>query len=97
MSEPADPALPATVRASKDVVWQEVEGQVVLLEMNAGRYYALDSVGSRMWEVLVEATSVAHARDRLLALFDVDAETLDHDLAELIGRLAGARLLVVAG
>ena len=97
MTEPPDPTLPANVRASGDVVWQEVEGQIVLLELNAGRYYALDAVGSRMWQVLVEESDVAQAKDRLLTLFDVDAATLERDLAELIGRLAAVDLLVNAG
>lgn len=90
-------SLPRHVRVGEDVIWQQVEGQVVLLELNAARYYTLDAVGSKMWEALLESADVDTARARLLDTFDVDDATLRRDLAELIERLAGSRLLVVAG
>ena len=95
MTGGAHRALPASVEAGSDVVWQMVDGQVVLLAFNAGRYYLLDPVGTRMWEVLLEDANVADAEQRLLAMFDVDDVTLRRDLAELIARLVDADLLQV--
>ncbi|MDQ6615965.1 MAG: PqqD family protein [Actinomycetota bacterium] len=95
MTDRAHPALPASVELGSDVIWQKVDGQVVLLALNPGRYYALDTVGSRIWEVLLEDSDVAHAQERLLMMFDVDDPTLRRDLAELIARLVGADLLEV--
>jgi len=77
----------------KSVVWQQVDGQVVLLESTAGRYYALDEVGSRIWQVLLECPILVEIEARLLAIFDVDEATLRRDLAELIDQMAQADLL----
>lgn len=87
------PVLPAMVQVAPDVVWQEVEGQVVLLNLKAGRYWSLDPVGSRMWQVLQDHPEVAVASEDLLAVYDVEETTLRRDLARLIGGLVDAGLL----
>src|SRR5262249_46846096 len=35
---------------SKDVLVQELGGESVLLNLNGGRYFGLDEVGTRMWQ-----------------------------------------------
>lgn len=92
-ADSASPALPATVQAKPDVVWQEVQGQVVLLDLQAGHYWSLDAVGSRMWQVLQEHPDVGTAVADLLDVFEVDEPTLRRDLVELIGRLVDTGLL----
>jgi coenzyme PQQ synthesis protein D (PqqD) len=89
------PELPRHVHVAEDVVWQMVDGEAVLFVVAAGRYYGLDDVGSRMWEVLQEFPDASEACDRLCAIYDVDDETLRSDLAAFIARLADAGLLRV--
>jgi hypothetical protein len=92
---PPEHPLPQRVAVHGDAVWQMVDGQVVLLTLSSGRYYRLDEVGSRMWELLDEHPDTHTAFEQLLAEFDVDATTLREDLGALIGKLADAGLLRV--
>jgi hypothetical protein len=85
--------LPGTVIVAADVIWQLVDEQVVVLELNAGRYYTLDPVGSRIWEALVECADVAAALQRLLDQFDVDETTLRRDLVRLIDEMVSSGLV----
>jgi hypothetical protein len=87
--------LPARVVAPDDVVWQEVDGKVSLTTLGDERYFALDAVGSRMWALLDESPDVATACDRLLALFEVDEDTLRADLGDFIAKLVDRGLLRV--
>ena len=59
----------------------------VLLNLDSERYFGLDPVGTRMWEVLGANGTVESAYDALLAEFDVDPEQLRRDLYELIEKL----------
>ncbi|HEV8063647.1 MAG TPA: PqqD family protein [Acidimicrobiales bacterium] len=90
--EPATP-LPTIVQASQHALWQVVDGEVVFLDMEGDRYFALDPVGSRIWETLMDSPDVAAAEERLLSIFEVDGPTLHRDLGELISRLAEAHLV----
>jgi len=68
----------------------------VLLNLDSERYFGLDPVGTRMWEVLGTNGTVESAYDALLAEFDVEPEQLRRDLYELIEKLREHGLLEVA-
>jgi hypothetical protein len=91
MSEP----IPTRVTKSTNTLFQEVGGEGVLLNLDTERYYVLDDVGMRMWQMLADDGDVTTALDQLLAEYDVDRATLSHDLIRLIGELEEAGLLVV--
>jgi coenzyme PQQ synthesis protein D (PqqD) len=89
------PALPRRVSIDEDVAWQKVDGRVVMLVLGSERYYRLDDVGSRMWELLEESADVHTAHTRLHAEYDADPSTLRRDLHDFIVRLAEAGILHV--
>jgi hypothetical protein len=78
-----------------DVLVQELEGESVLLNLNSGRYFGLDEVGTRMWQVLTTAGSIEAAHEMLVNEYDVEPERLRHDLELLVEKLAGHGLLEV--
>lgn len=81
------------VEIGEDVLFQQLQGEVVLLNMASQRYYGLDRVGARMWELLLESGNVDAVTDRLLETYDTDRLTLRSDLESLVGELVGAGLL----
>jgi Coenzyme PQQ synthesis protein D (PqqD) len=87
---------PAGVRIAPAIVFQEVEGEVVLLDLEADRYYSLDEVGTRCWQLLVEHGDWESVVAAMLAEFDVEEATLRSDLAAFRERLQGAGLVAPA-
>ncbi len=87
--------LPAQVAIPPDVLFQELEGEAVLLNLDTEHYYGLDEVGTRMWQLLAEHGDVATVAEQVLAEYDVDEATLHRDLADLIAELTDEGLLTV--
>ena len=87
--------LPLTVTISPDVLLQELNGEAVLLDLKNERYYGLDDIGTRMWQLLDSNGRVDAACARLLQEYEVDETTLKDDLADLINQLAEAGLISV--
>lgn len=87
--------LKARVRIPEDILFRDLDGEAVLLNLESGKYYGLDRIGSRMWNLLAEHGRVELAYQALLNEYEVDAVTLQADLIELIERLAGDGLLVI--
>jgi hypothetical protein len=79
--------LPRRVTMAPDVLFRELDGEAVILDLNSERYYGLDEVGTRIWQLLAEHGDVATVRDLMLAEYDVDGETLTRDMAGLIAHL----------
>lgn len=93
MNQSVNPQLPKSVSVPSGVLWQRVEDQIVLVDVNRGQYHRLDDVGTRMWELLGECSEVQAAYEQLFELYDVDGGTLRGDLAAFIAQLVDAGLL----
>ena len=74
------------------VYLREVNGQMVLLNLETEQYYGLDEVGAVIVNRLVELPRDA-AIDALLGDFDVDADTLRRDVDNLVADLLDVGLL----
>lgn len=83
----------ARVSVPEGVLLQELEGKAVLLNVQTGRYFGLDCVGTRMWDVLTRAESIERAYKSLMAEYDVDEQELRSDLEKLVAELLDHSLL----
>jgi hypothetical protein len=85
-----------SVKPKPSVVFQEVEGEMVLLDLDREMYFALDPVGTRCWQLLAEHGDVERIVATMVAEYDVDEHTFRHDFGDLIARLEAAELVVRA-
>lgn len=85
--------LSQQAKPSDDVLYQEVAGEGVLLDLASESYFGLDSVGMRVWTLLSEDPSLQHAFEVMCAEYEVDQERLESDLLALVGKLAEAGLV----
>jgi hypothetical protein len=85
------------VTVSPDVLFRVVGDEAVLLNLKTELYLGLDPVGTRMWDVLKESSSIQAAYDALLAEYEVTPDTLKNDLDEFVGKLVEQGLIEVKG
>jgi hypothetical protein len=85
------------IEISEDVLFQEVGGETVLLDLHSEQYFGLDAVGTRIWQLLGEGAGAEAVVEVLLAEYEVERETLVADVAELLDRLAEAGLIRLTG
>jgi hypothetical protein len=91
--------IPFTSRvlAPAHVLIRRVEGEAVLLNLNSERYFGLDPVGARMWELLTTSHSIQAAYENLLKEYDVGSGQLRENLETLLRNLLDNGLIEVAG
>lgn len=87
--------LQSTISAAKEQVSCELDGEMVILNLEDGVYYGLNRIGSRVWNLIQEPRMIATIRDLLLAEYEVDAARCEHDLFVLLENLAGAQLVEI--
>lgn len=81
--------------ASSELLKQKVDGEYVLVNLENQNYYALDLVGSRIWEILLESESTYAAFDQVLAEYEVEGDRLQSDLDQLISDLLASGLVTL--
>ena len=62
------------------IIFTDLDDTVVMMDPDAGSYYELDPVGTRIWALLAGARPVADLCVALLAEYEVDSETFRGDL-----------------
>ncbi|MBK9123577.1 MAG: PqqD family protein [Chloroflexi bacterium] len=75
------------------VLFKDIAGEAVLLNLNTETYFGLDEVGTRMWQVATTSETLQHAYDTLLEEYDVQSDVLRADLMRLIDELVSDGLL----
>ena len=81
------------VQISPEVLFQEVSGETVLLDLKSESYFGLDVVGTRMWGLLQSGSTLGEVVEALLSEYEVDRETLESDVGKLLEDLEQAGLI----
>jgi hypothetical protein len=61
-----------------------IDDEVVMLSLKNGEYYALNSVASRIWEIIEERKTVNEILQILMEEFEVDETTCLQDTLECL-------------
>lgn len=77
------------------VLFRELDGEAVLLNLENEAYFGLDEVGTDFWVKLTGAPNLQQGVDALLAVYDVDSSELSADVERMVDELTSAGLVEV--
>ncbi len=80
---------------SDTVFAQEVDGEMVLLDMESENYFGLDEVGTAIWQAMQEKETLKEVLEVLLEQYEVEAEVLERDLSDFVAKLLESGLVEV--
>lgn len=81
---------------SKDVLFRELEGEAVLLNLESGVYFGLDPVGTRIWALFPEHQLLSDIVQRIVAEYAVTEDCCAADLLTLVESLSREGLVRVS-
>jgi coenzyme PQQ synthesis protein D (PqqD) len=76
-----------------EVVTQRVEGETVLVHLRTNEIYALNTTGSRAWDLLAAGTSREGVQEELQREFDAPPDQIRDELDTLLSNLIEKKLL----
>ena len=71
-----------------DVIFSEIEGEFVALNINKGQCYGMDSIASKVWTLIAKPRSLEDICAELESQYDVDPDTCRADVGSLLEALA---------
>ena len=77
------------------VFTQEVDGEMVLLDMDSENYFGLDEVGTVIWQAMQENENLKDVLVVLLEQYDVKEDILEKDLLAFTASLKKSGLVKV--
>ncbi len=87
--------LSQKITFSQSVFAQEVDGEMVLLDMESENYFGLDEVGTAIWQAMQENENLQEVFEVLMEQYEVEAEVLQNDLSEFVDKLLESGLVKV--
>jgi Coenzyme PQQ synthesis protein D (PqqD) len=83
------------LRINPNVIFERLEGEAVLLQLEGGIYYKLNGSGSRIWTLIQEHGDVDKVLDSLAGEYEVDPAVARRDVDRIVEELEGRGLIVV--
>lgn len=93
MSEPLD--AHTVVVASSDQLASSVGGCTVILNYATGRYYGVDEVGARIWQLIQEPVTIGDVHRTLVSEYDIDPARCEADLQRILEQMIQAHVVEV--
>ncbi len=84
-----------SVAIGGNVMHRELDGEAVVLDLEAGLYFGLDGVGARIWQLIQEHGSLRKVHEILQQEFEASSEALERDLLQFVSRLHAEGLVRV--
>lgn len=83
------------ISRNKDIVFSDIEGESILLDVKAGSYYQFNPTASRIWALLSTPQSLKKLCVMLQREYDVSYETCKSDVVESISEMAESNILTI--
>ncbi len=81
------------MKRSESAMARGVGDELVILDVNSGRYFGLNDVGALIWDLLEHDTTRGDLVDAVLASFDVGRDQAGSDIDDLITELVDRGLV----
>jgi len=82
-------------KAVPEHLYCDLNGEAVVLSLANGRYYGMNEVAARIWELVQEPRSVEEIEEAILLEYDVEPEVCGQQVSDFLQRMVAENLLVV--
>ncbi|TWH45939.1 lasso peptide biosynthesis PqqD family chaperone [Sporomusa sp. KB1] len=84
------------VMRAAGLVATDLEGEKVMLDIEKGLYYGLDSIGSRIWDLMEQPQPMTSIVSVLMDEYEVAQQQCEADVLVLLNQMYAAGLLNIA-
>jgi hypothetical protein len=80
----------------KQIMFNKLDDEVVMMSAQKGEYYGLDSIGSRIWEIIQEPIEISQIVKILLDEYDISEEQCTTDVTAFLNELLNKELIAIS-
>lgn len=87
LNKDVDINLDTVVQRSDKLATANISGEICMFNIDRGKYYNLDSIGSRIWELVETSQSIRNIISILIDEYEVEGKTCEDDILEFMQNL----------
>ena len=78
---------------SHDLLVSDMEGEAIMLSINQGKYFALDKVGTAIWDLIQKPVSIREVHKALVEKYNGNPETIKKSLLQYLEILNSKKMI----
>ena len=87
--------LSSIIQRMEGIVQSEIDGETVMMSIENGAYYGLDTIASRIWTLIETPQSAQTICDQLQLEYEVDDDQCKDDVLYFINEMAEHNIIQV--
>jgi hypothetical protein len=87
--------IDSIVMRHEDIDATDLDGEKVMMDLEKGKYFALNEVGSRIWDIIDKPVSVRDIIGILLKEYDIDEKSCNEEVINFIGKMNDAGIIEI--
>lgn len=80
---------------TNEVVSTDMDDETVMMSIDKGMYYGLDTIATRIWELIEKPLAVSDLCNILLSEFEVDRDNCQRDVLRFLNEMQNDELIKV--
>lgn len=89
-------SMESRVSAAQQILSSDIGDEMVMMDINLGKYFSLKGPSGRVWELIDKDTLVHSIYEKLLQEYDVEAEQCEQELFALLHDMREANMITVS-
>lgn len=83
------------IQRNKDIPFNQIDGEVVMLSVENGEYYGMNKIGSRIWKMVEEPISIKELIKRLIVEYKVSEDQCKKDTLDFISTILKKNIIII--
>lgn len=82
-------------RIEEEIISSDIDGEVVLFNLESGKYFGFNETSSRIWDLIEQPIDLGELVSALTTDYQIDAETCEAEVRGIVKQLVDNELAVV--
>jgi hypothetical protein len=76
------------------IIYENIDGELVLINMSKGSYYSTDAVGAQLWELIIAGCRVEEMQEHIHSRYEGEAAEIVRGIGDFLAELQREELIV---
>jgi hypothetical protein len=83
------------LKRAENILFSEIDQDKVMIDIERGAYFGMNPVAGEIWEMLEVSHTPQQVIEKLLAEYEIDAETCQTETLAVLQRMARLKLIEI--
>ncbi len=80
---------------NQELLQSEIDGETIMMSIDNGKYYGLNTVASRIWEIIKDEPLLSELIEKLVEEYDIEKKQCEIETQEFLSNLIENKLIKI--